>query len=104
MRQILVDHARARVAEKRGGAGRKVPLEEAPELASDGDSGLLALDDALRKLAALDERKCRVVEMRSFAGMSVEETALALGVSEPTIKRETRMAHAWLRRELGMDP
>jgi RNA polymerase sigma factor (TIGR02999 family) len=100
MRQILVDHARTRVAAKRGG-GNKVALDDAPVLASEEDvAGLLALDEALRKLAAFDERKCRIIEMRSFGGMSVEETAAALGVSEPTVKRETRLAQAWLRREL----
>ena len=105
MRQILVDHARARVAAKRGGGGVKVPLDDAPPIASEDDAaGLLALDDALRKLAEFDERKCRVVEMRSFGGMSVEEVAVALGVSEPTVKRETRLAQAWIRKELGIAP
>ena len=103
MRQVLVDHARARVAAKRGAGGVKIALDDAPELASDDDAaGLLALDEALTRLAEFDERKCRIVEMRSFGGMSVEDVALALGVSEPTIKRETRLAQAWLKRELGM--
>ena len=94
MRQILVDHARSRVAAKRGGGGQKISLDDAPGLVAvrDEPSELLALDEALKKLAAFDERKCRVIEMRSFGGMSVEETARALGVSEPTVKRETRLA------------
>jgi RNA polymerase sigma-70 factor, ECF subfamily len=105
MRQILVDHARGRVAAKRGGGAVKVSLDDAPPISSEDDAaGLLALDDALRKLAEFDERKCRVVEMRSFGGMSVEEVALALGVSEPTVKRETRLAQMWIRKELGMAP
>lgn len=104
MRQVLVDHARARVAGKRGGGAVKIALDEAPEIGSDQDAvALLALDRALEKLSAFDERKCRVIEMRSFAGMSVEETAQALGVSEPTIKRETRLAQAFLRSELELN-
>jgi RNA polymerase sigma factor (TIGR02999 family) len=104
MRQILVDHARTRVAAKRGGAAQKVSLDDATAIeARDDAAELLALDEALKKLASFDERKCRVIEMRSFAGMSVEETARALGVSEPTVKRETRLAQTWLRRELELN-
>lgn len=106
MRQILVDHARTRVAAKRGGNQQKIALEDATtaQLARrDEQAELLALDEALKKLAAFDERKCRVIEMRSFGGMSVEETARALGVSEPTVKRETRLAQSWLRRELELN-
>lgn len=103
MRQILVDHARSRVAAKRGAGGVKISLDDAPEPASEDNAvGLLALDEALSRLAEFDERKSRIVEMRSFGGMSVEDVAVALGVSEPTIKRETRLAQAWLKRELGM--
>jgi len=104
MRQILVDHARTRVAAKRGGGGQKISLDDAQGLVAvrDEPSELLALDEALKKLASFDERKCRVIEMRSFGGMSVEETASALGVSEPTVKRETRLAQSWLRRELEL--
>jgi RNA polymerase sigma-70 factor (ECF subfamily) len=103
MRQILVDHARTRVANKRGGGQQKISLDDAPGLpVRDESAELLALDEALKKLAAFDERKCRVIEMRSFGGMSVEETARALGVSEPTVKRETRLAQSWLRRELEL--
>jgi RNA polymerase sigma factor, sigma-70 family/RNA polymerase sigma factor, TIGR02999 family len=104
MRQILVDHARSRVAAKRGGGGQKISLDDAQGLAGvrDETAELLALDEALKKLASFDERKCRVIEMRSFGGMSVEETARALGVSEPTVKRETRLAQSWLRHELEL--
>jgi RNA polymerase sigma-70 factor, ECF subfamily len=103
MRQVLVDHARTRLAGKRGGGQQKISLDEAPNLATlDEAAELLALDEALEKLASFDERKCRVIEMRSFAGMSVEETARALGISEPTVKRETRLAQSWLRHELEL--
>jgi RNA polymerase sigma factor (TIGR02999 family) len=102
MRQILVDHARTRRASKRGGDQRKLSLDDAPPVFTHEDAAsLVALDEALKKLAALDERQCRVVEMRAFGGMGVEETARALGVSEPTVKRDMRVAQAWLRRELG---
>jgi RNA polymerase sigma-70 factor, ECF subfamily len=103
MRQILVDHARTRIAAKRGGDQQKISLDDAPLVSTPETAGpLLALDEALRKLAAFDERKCRVIEMRSFGGMSVEETARALGISEPTVKRETRLAQSWLRQELEL--
>jgi RNA polymerase sigma factor (TIGR02999 family) len=103
MRQILVDHARAHKASKRGAELQKLSLEEAQMVfTSNSRPTLLALDEALTKLGAFDERKARVVEMRAFGGMSVEDTALALGVSEPTIKRDMRFAQAWLRRELQL--
>lgn len=103
MRQILVDHARTRIAAKRGGGQQKISLDDAPNIAARDDAEeLLALDEALKKLASFDERKARVIEMRSFAGMSVEETAHALGVSEPTVKRETKLAQSWLRSELEL--
>ena len=103
MRQILVDHARSRGAAKRGGEQVKLSLDDAPPVFSHEDAtSLLTLDEALTKLAALDERKSRVIEMRAFGGMSVEDTARALGVSEPTVKRDMRLAQAWLRRELDL--
>ena len=81
----------------------KVSLDDAPPVFGDDDAErMLALDEALNRLAAFDERKCRVIEMRSFGGMSVEETARALGVSEPTVKRETRLAQKWLSKELEL--
>jgi len=103
MRQILVDYARARSASRRSGAYHKLSLDEAPATSfADDPEGLLAFDEALTRLCHQDERKCRIVEMRSFGGMSLAETAAALGVSEPTIKRELRFAKAWLRRELKL--
>jgi len=102
MRQILVEHARTRHAAKRGGDQQKISLDDAPPVFAHSDAAeLLALDNALTKLAAFDERRSRILEMRSFGGMSVEETALALGVSDTTVKREMRLAQAWIRRELG---
>ena len=103
MRQILVDHARTRGASKRGGEQPKVSLDDAPPVFTHEDAtSLLMLDEALARLAAFDERKSRVVEMRAFGGMSVGDTACALGVSEPTVKRDMRLAQAWLRRELEL--
>jgi RNA polymerase sigma factor (TIGR02999 family) len=102
MRQILVEHARTRHAAKRGGDQQKISLDDVPQVFAQSDvAELLALDDALTKLAAFDERRSRILEMRSFGGMSVEETAAALGVSDTTVKREMRLALAWIRRELG---
>jgi RNA polymerase sigma factor (TIGR02999 family) len=100
MRQILVDHARGRVAARRGGGRQRITLDEAVLPSTDRDVDLLALDQALERLAGLDERKARVIELRFFAGLSVEETAAALGVSPITIKRDWSMARAWIEREL----
>ena len=100
MRQILVDHARRRGAGKRGSGAIDVSLTEAVIPAQTKDGDLLALDEALSKLAAFDARKCQVVEMRYFGGCTVEETAEALGVSTITVIRETRVAEAWLRRAM----
>lgn len=101
MRQILVEHARTRHAVKRGGDQQKISLDDAPQVFAEGDAAeLLALDDALTKLAAFDERRARILEMRAFGGMSVEETAQALAISEATVKRDMRLAQAWIRREL----
>ena len=96
MRRVLVDHARSRGYRKRGGDVKRVTFDErlAPQLPVDVD--VLALDRALSGLAEVDERKCRVVEMRYFGGLTVEETALALGVSEDTVKRDWRIAKLWL--------
>jgi len=104
MRQILVDHARRHRSQKRGGGAPPVPLSEVLAFAPVRSDDVLALDDALTALAAVDERKCRVVELRYFAGLSVEETARALGVSVGTIGREQRLAEAWLHRELSREP
>jgi RNA polymerase sigma factor (TIGR02999 family) len=100
MRNILVDHARARQAEKRGGGLTPVPLEMAVEQAVGKPADLIALDEALQALAARDERKARVLELRYFGGLSVEETAEVLGMSVATVGREARFATAWLRREM----
>src|SRR4030095_15116329 len=102
MRQILVDHARSHKASKRG-ALQNISLDDAPPAFNyESKVTILSLDEALIKLASFDERKARVLEMRAFGGMSVEDAALALGVSEPTVKRDMRLAQAWLRRELAL--
>jgi RNA polymerase sigma-70 factor (ECF subfamily) len=100
MRQVLVDHARSRGYQKRGAGAQRVSLDEAL-LASPGPSlDVVALDRALDALAAVDERKSRVVELRFFGGLSVEETADLLHLSNDTIKRDWRLAKLWLLREL----
>lgn len=105
MRQILVDHARRKGAGKRGSGVADLSLEEALVPSQSDDSNLLALDEALSQLAAFDERKCRIIEMRYFGGCTVEETAEALGIAGITVIRETRIAEAWLRRAmLGEQP
>ncbi len=100
MRRILVDFARAGAAKKRGGDQLIVPLEGHAIVGEAPDTDLVALDDALNALAKIDERKSRVVEMRFFGGLSVEETAESLGVSPETVARDWRMAKLWLLREL----
>jgi RNA polymerase sigma factor (TIGR02999 family) len=100
MRQILVEHARAHAAEKRGGGGAPLSLDEALVYTSDNAAELAALDDALQALAQFDERKAHVIELRYFGGLSVAETAAALGLSLATIGHEARLARAWLQREL----
>lgn len=109
MRRILVDHARARRAAKRGGLAVSVSLAEVPEelLAAGSDrrvTEVLVIDELLERLAALDPEQTRIVELRFFTGLSVEETARALGRSPRTIKREWRLARAWLYRELRRSP
>ena len=101
MRRILVDHARSRQAAKRGGSDIKLPLEEAMIASKGREVDLVALDEALERLAAIDPQQCRVVELRFFSGMSVEETAEVLGVSPRTVKRDWNVAKAWLRREIS---
>jgi RNA polymerase sigma factor (TIGR02999 family) len=104
MRQILVDHARARHSQKRGGDPYKVPLEEVI-LVSDADSEKwLALDHALSRLAELHPRKSDVIEMRFFGGLSIEETAEALNISRMTVIRDFTFARAWLLSFLSGDP
>ena len=96
MRRILVDHARANAAEKRGGDAQKFSLDENIDVSGERAAELVSLDEALRRLAEIDPQKSRVVELRFFGGLSVEETAEVLGVSAPTVKRHWRMAKAWL--------
>jgi RNA polymerase sigma-70 factor (ECF subfamily) len=100
MRRILVDSARSRKYQKRGAGAQKVSLDERLMVAEPGRD-LVALDDALEQLAKVDERKSKVVEMRFFGGLSVEETAEALSVSVDTVMRDWKLAKAWLLRELG---
>jgi RNA polymerase sigma factor (TIGR02999 family) len=104
MRRILVDHARARGYLKRGRGVRKVSFDEAPEVAAERGHDLVALDDALKALEAVDARKSQVIELRFFGGLSVEETAEALKVSPDTVMRDWRLAKAWLLRELKASP
>ncbi|MBL8208678.1 MAG: sigma-70 family RNA polymerase sigma factor [Blastocatellia bacterium] len=100
MRRILVDFARERGYQKRGGGAQQVSLEEAMVLGAGQDENFVALDEALSALAKLDERKCRIVEMRFFARLTEEEIAGALGLSEKTVRRDWRFAKTWLRRYL----
>jgi RNA polymerase sigma factor (TIGR02999 family) len=101
MRRILVDFARSRGYLKRGGAIPHVSLEEAPSVCDEPDVNLVALDDALKALAAVDERKSKVVELRFFGGLSVEETAEVLRISGDTVIRDWRLAKIWLLHELS---
>lgn len=107
MRQILLDHAKQRQAAKRGGGARPVPLHEieaalrgGPDATDAGADALVALDEALHRLQAHDQRQTRIVECRFFGGMTIDDTAVALGVSPATVKRGWAMAQAWLYREL----
>jgi RNA polymerase sigma-70 factor (ECF subfamily) len=100
MRRILVDLARTRHRAKRGGHARQVTLDEALVVSDGRDLDLVALDEALERLASVDPRKSRVVELRFFAGLSVEETAEVLGVSGDTVMRDWKLAKIWLVREL----
>jgi RNA polymerase sigma factor (TIGR02999 family) len=103
MRRILVDYARERHREKRGGANENLPLEEAAFMISPEKSvDLVALDEALTQLAKYDERQVRVVELRYFSGLSIDETAEILGVSNVTVRRDWNMAKAWLYQQLAI--
>jgi RNA polymerase sigma factor (TIGR02999 family) len=101
MRRVLIDHARARHAAKRGGGGIHITLEDATTPAPEPAVDLLELDDALVRLAALDPQQAKVVELRYFTGLGIDETAEVLGVSPATVKRDWVVARAWLRRELA---
>jgi len=100
MRRILVDHARSRRTQKRGGHAAKVTFDEALVVTNEPSQDFIALDDALEALAKFDERKSRVIELRFFGGLSVEETASALAVSPDIVMRDWRLAKVWLRREM----
>jgi RNA polymerase sigma factor (TIGR02999 family) len=101
MRRILVDMARTRHAQRRGGMARKLSLDEAPDISQTPAWEVVAVDDALNELAVLDERKSRVVELRFFGGLNVDETAEVLKISPATVMREWKRAQAWLYCEIG---
>jgi RNA polymerase sigma-70 factor, ECF subfamily len=101
MRQILVDHARKHQAGKRGAGLPKLPLEEIADRPEERSAELIALHDALEALARIDDRKCRVVDVRYFGGLSAEEAGRLLGISVATVGRELRMAEAWLNQEMS---
>ena len=103
MRRILADHARRRHALKRGGDAVRVTLVESEVPGAGGDADLASLDAALDRLAALDQRQARIVELRFFGGLTVEETAEVVGISPATVKRDWQVARAWLYRELQED-
>jgi RNA polymerase sigma-70 factor, ECF subfamily len=100
MRRIVVDYARTQHRSKPGGAAERLSLDDAALLSAAQSAEILALDEALQSLAEIDERKSRVIELRYFGGLSVEETSAVLGVSENTVIRDWALAKAWLRREL----
>jgi RNA polymerase sigma-70 factor (ECF subfamily) len=101
MRRILLDYAKSQNREKRGGGLHKTSLDEGLIVSEDRASDLVQIDQALTRLEALDARQAKVVELRFFGGLNVEETAEAMGISTPTVKREWAMAKAWLHRELA---
>jgi len=102
MRRVLVDHARGRNAHKRGHGATMVAVSDLDDLPQPMEEvDLVVLDDALSRLAALDARQARIVELRFFGGLSIEETAAVVGVSERTVKREWQMSRAWLRRDMS---
>ena len=101
MRSILVDHARSHAYTKRGGGARKIALDEAMIVSQERAAEVVALDEALKELANFDEQQSRIVELRFFAGLTIEETAEVLALSPATIKREWSTARAWLYRELS---
>jgi RNA polymerase sigma factor (TIGR02999 family) len=100
MRRILVDYARSRNVAKRGGDAQQVSLDEAMEVSDERAADVIALDEALKTLSDLDQRKGRIIELRFFGGLSIEETAEVLGVSPGTVMRDWTFAKAWLQREI----
>ena len=103
MRRILVDHARSRQYAKRGGDVCRVSLDEVAIVSEERAADVVALDDALNSLAAVDQRKSQIVELRFFGGLSIDETATVLAVSPGTVMRDWTLAKAWLRREMRVD-
>ena len=103
MRRILVDHARTKKRAKRGGSDIKISLADATVAVKGQDLDVVAVDEALTRLSKIDEQQSRVVELRFFSGLTVEETAEVMGISPATVKRDWSMAKAWLHRELGGD-
>jgi len=103
MRRVLIDHARSRASEKRGGAARPVPLDQAAVLSPAQAEEVLAVDEALQRLSDVDPRKGRIVELRYFGGLTVAETAEVLKISPITVMRDWSFAKAWLHRELSCD-
>jgi RNA polymerase sigma factor (TIGR02999 family) len=103
MRRVLIEHARKRMAQKRGG-GVRVTLQPGMDIAEQRAPDIVVLDDALRRLAEIDERKSRAIELKFFGGMSTEEIGLVLGISVATVGRELRLGQAWMRREMSRSP
>jgi RNA polymerase sigma factor (TIGR02999 family) len=101
MRRVLVDYARSRQYQKRGGEAVQVSLNEELMVSNEQTAEVVALDDALKSLATFDQRKCQIVELRFFAGLSVEEAAQVLDISPATVKRDWTLAKAWLRKEIA---
>jgi RNA polymerase sigma-70 factor, ECF subfamily len=101
MRRILIERARSRRASKRGSNPQRVSLDDAADVSDERATSLVALDDALNSLAAIDPRKSKLVELRYFGGLTIEETAEVLGVSTPTVERDWRTARIWLHREIN---
>ena len=103
MRRVLIEHARKRMAHKRGG-GVRVTLQPGMDIAEQRAPDVVELDDVLRRLAEIDERKSRAIELKFFGGMSTEEIAIVLGISVATVGRELRLGQAWMRREMSRSP
>ena len=103
MRRILVDHARSHQAQKRGSGGVKLSLDEAINMSDERAADLISLDEALKTLAEFDQQKSRIVELRFFAGLSIEETARVLGIGTATVIRQWKMAKAWLYHEVSKE-
>jgi RNA polymerase sigma factor (TIGR02999 family) len=103
MRRVLIEHARKRMTQKRGG-GVRVTLQTGMDIAEQRAPGVIVLDDALRRLAEIDERKSRAIELKFFGGMTTEEIGLVLGISVATVGRELRLGQAWMRREMSRNP